>query len=101
MSTDDNDGAAVLLTLLLMPLSIVWKGFVLTKLWAWFVVPLGLPEIGIANAYGICLLLVLFTVTKKPDSENVTMERFASSAFFALFLPLATWGLGAAVHAFM
>lgn len=41
--------------------SAILRGYVLATLWRWFVVPLGMPEIGKAHAYGIAALLVLIT----------------------------------------
>lgn len=34
----------------------VYYAFVLTTLWAWFVVPLGVVNIGMAHAYGLSLI---------------------------------------------
>lgn len=34
----------------------IWSGYVLSILWAWFLVPFGLPEIGVAHAIGIVLI---------------------------------------------
>lgn len=40
---------------------VVAGGLVLTKLWVWFVVPLGPPPIGVAHALGIAVLVGLLT----------------------------------------
>lgn len=34
----------------------VYHAFVLSTLWAWFVVPLGVAKIGMAHAYGLALI---------------------------------------------
>lgn len=37
---------------------------VATKLWEWFVVPLGMPAIGVAHAYGLLLLFTMHAVAR-------------------------------------
>lgn len=34
----------------------LWRAYVIARLWAWFVVPLGLPAIGVVPAYGLTLV---------------------------------------------
>ncbi len=38
------------------------EGVMLTYVWAWFMVPLGLPAIGWAHACGLAILVSLFTM---------------------------------------
>lgn len=43
--------------------SVVMRGYVLSVLWAWFVVPaLGLPPLGVAHAIGLTLVAAMFTL---------------------------------------
>lgn len=52
-----------------VPLAI-WRGFVLTKLWMWFAVPIfGLPMLGLIPAIGLSLL-VGFLVYQHPLREK-------------------------------
>lgn len=37
---------------------------VVTKLWEWFVVPLGMPAIGLAHAYGLVLLFTMHAAAR-------------------------------------
>jgi len=39
----------------------VLRGWVLSYLWLWFLVPVGVPAIGVAHAMGMSLLISLFT----------------------------------------
>lgn len=48
--------------LLLVPFAVAWKGYVLHLLWLWFMVPLGLPAIGVALACGVGLVVSYLTV---------------------------------------
>lgn len=45
--------AIVVFLIAAVGVAIVWRGFVLSVLWAWFLVPLGAPAIGIALAVGL------------------------------------------------
>jgi hypothetical protein len=47
--------------LLLFTIASVLEGFVLSSLWEWFVVPLGVRHISIVHAIGICVLLDFLT----------------------------------------
>ena len=46
---------AVLFILLVVPF-MWWDGFVLAKLWGWFVVPLGAPVLGVWQAVGLAIV---------------------------------------------
>ena len=52
----------------------VLRGWVLTYLWGWFLVPLGLPPIGIAHAIGVALLVGMITHQSQPDCESPSRE---------------------------
>ena len=54
----------------LLPVIALLKAFVLTKLWLWFMVPFGLPVIGLAHAYGLTILIFLFTYTGLQTNQN-------------------------------
>lgn len=74
--------------------------FVLTRLWAWFVVPLGVPAIGMAHAMGLVLMLALMMMHLKvhedTDHETGLYRTIARSLAIAL-----AWGLGAIIAGFM
>lgn len=54
-------GLALLIALGLAIALAVLRGWVLSYLWFWFLVPLGVPSIGVAHAMGLSLLVSLFT----------------------------------------
>ena len=76
----------ILLSILLFPLSLVWNGFVFTKLWAWFVAPtFDLPILSIPTAIGIQVLIVLLF----PESNsNKDTKDFAEIWSFSFVFPL-------------
>jgi hypothetical protein len=76
---------------------VVLRGFVLSRLWGWFIVPLGLPSIGIAQACGIALILGFLSYSKSTTTKDNYVERTVEAFVSAL----ACWGFGAIVHWFM
>lgn len=64
----------VQLGIVLAPALMAWRGFVLSMLWAWFIAPLGLPEIGVLWAIGLAVVISMFTPAKnsgKVDWVNI------------------------------
>lgn len=94
--------AAVLLILLALGIIIVGavvKGFVLSTMWGWFIVPLGVPDIGIAWAIGITGVVGLLTydATLNRDSNEGLGYAFGG----AVVVPLVTLFFGWIVHLLM
>lgn len=71
----------------------VLRGLVLVQLWAWFLMPLGAPRIGIAHAIGLGIMSAMFTASgannEKKDWTNIFL------------LPIAALAVGCVVHLFM
>lgn len=102
MSEEKNDPTVELVAVVLMFLSVVplviFGGYTYMKLWFWFLVPLGVPAIGIANAIGINLLISFSTnKAKLKDGYSNNVERLLS----LWAIPLIVLVLGAIVHSFM
>lgn len=57
--------------IVIIPLTSIYYGWAISTLWNWFIVPLGVMEIGTAHAIGISCLLGLFLSTKanQPDKN--------------------------------
>lgn len=56
---------------LLIPVMIAFDGFVVWKLWTWFCVPLGAPQINLAHCLGITLLIQrMRPVNNRFDNES-------------------------------
>lgn len=103
-------GAEVLLYLLVsVPLAIgalFLRAFVLTKLWAWFAVPIfhsRLPVLAFGQAIGVLLLFAFLRYEyedKQPSSKSI-WERLAnsvlSSLLFSLLALLVAWIVSLAV----
>lgn len=84
--------------ILLWPVLAVWWAFVARLMWLWFVVPLGMPEIGKAHIYGLTLLLVS-SVTQVKEDEDV--PSLAHSIAVGLVKPSVLLVAGYVTHLFM
>lgn len=73
------------------------EGLVLSFLWEWFVVPLGLRPVSILHAIGICVLLDFVTYHyydyKKSDEAGLK-----TSLMYIVIRPIIAMAIGAAVH---
>lgn len=79
------------LVLLFLPWQIMLRGYVISKLWAWFIVPtFHQPNLRIPVALGISTLIGMFFVGVKQDDTNKEwyhpfMVGFLSSVLFLFF----------------
>lgn len=75
----------------LMVLSAVWKGFVLSVMWGWFVVPyFQLPPLTIPLAIGISMIASMLTwhrTGSEAQNDKSASEQFTTAAALSLFLP--------------
>jgi putative flippase GtrA len=77
------------------------RGWTVSILWEWFLVPLGLPALGIAHAIGISLAVAFLTHqtdTKKDDRES---QEAGLQIFTQVLTCLGTLGVGWIVMKFM
>lgn len=74
----------------------IWRGLALSILWGWFIVPLGLPPIGIAIAIGLSLTLSVLVPANRSKGEDITQEILA-----AFITPLIALCFGWVVHQFV
>jgi hypothetical protein len=84
-------GTEIFLAILLVPWQLVWRGWVLVRLWHWFVVPqFGLHELRIPFALGICGI-VSFLVPIFNDKKEKWWEGFARSTALSGVTLLLGW----------
>lgn len=80
------------------------KGWFLHILWGWFIVPLGVPSIGIAHVIGISILLTSFSVKKLSSSKNDDDDSpgpMFVSMLKSLFVQAVLLGIAWIFHCFM
>ncbi len=77
----------------------ILRGFVLSMLWGWFLVPIfGLPTLGIAAAIGISLVSTFLTYQHVETGENTNTGKRTA---IILLHPLVALIVGAIVQMFM
>jgi cytochrome bd-type quinol oxidase subunit 1 len=80
---------ATLISLLLLPFAAILRGFVLVKMWSWFVVPqFHCAPLRIPVALGLAGLIWLLTYHELPDEKEDESTRMARSIAGAFLLPL-------------
>jgi hypothetical protein len=93
---DSDKILAALGAIVIIPVSIALNGWAISVMWAWFIVPFGLPQIGIAHAAGISALAGLFkSSAPKNDDDFITVA--GKAIFFPLFILFFGW----IIHLFM
>lgn len=90
--------------LCLTALSAMWKGYVLTVLWAWFVTPIfGLPLLALAPAIGLSLVVSFLTYQHgvAQDDKGDFSDRMAKGVAMGLLWPAMALCIGLVVSQFM
>ena len=83
-------------------LGVVVNGWVLSHLWIWFLVPLGLPVISVAHCIGISMVTSWLTYqyqTSKGEEDGSKV--LTNLAIVFIVRPLATLGIGYIVKQYM
>lgn len=92
----------ILLGAVMLFVAVLVSAYVLSSLWLLFIVPLGLPAISVAHAYGISLLISLFRFNPfKKNQEQMTFESFSVAILLTLFISLMALGMGNFAALFM
>lgn len=86
-----------LAALVLMP---IYQGFILSIVWVWFMVPFGLPAIGIAWAIGLTIVVRLITHTNRAEPEEEKSKKTARLVG-AMLAPLCALGVAYIAHLYM
>lgn len=61
----------IIVVLLLLIPAMAWDGFVISTLWSWFVVPLGVVPIGVWHAAGLAVLTNYFKNVNVTQNEHL------------------------------
>lgn len=94
-----------LLLILAAPFGVLARGYALSVLWFWFIVPMGIRPITIAHAVGIGLVLSLFNLTKsgvpKRDPDESFLRHVYGIVFAELVGPFLVVAIGWLIHGWM
>lgn len=93
--------------------SFLWQGLVMVKLWEWFIVPFGLPELHMAHAIGLSIFFgfAAHQVDWRVLHQKAIRQHFLGpvshedeivDSLVILFVrPLLYWYIGWMIHLFM
>lgn len=94
--------ATILILLLMIVPSAIVRGFVLMKMWLWFIVPLGVNAISITHAIGLATLAGLLTHQSTGKELEKDQGKLIGSAIGEGFLaPLLILLMGYVIKSFM
>ena len=80
----------------------MWKGFVITLLWAWFIVTtFHLPALGLAAAIGLSCVSAILTWQYGPKDIKDIEENNHQAIILSFFYPALTLLIGWIAHMFM
>lgn len=94
---EDKTGILIAATLFLisLPFLAIYSGFVLSYLWLWFIVPLGVPAIAIGHAIGIMTIKnFVFYKYQKEKTEKGTSEDVYKALTALIVSPSVALGIG-------
>jgi hypothetical protein len=95
---------AVFFALIIVPFSVFLNAYTLSYLWLWFIVPLGVPVIGMVHALGLIALKGFLTfnfVAPKTENGKSLADKVVSNTVKSIAVPLTTLALGFIYHSFM
>lgn len=99
-----NPSLAILAVLgfpVVIAIASMWRGYVLSILWAWFVVPLfGLPQLSIPLAIGISLIVGMLT-NHRTGREVEKKGGLGNAIGLSVFVPALFLLMGWLVHMFV
>lgn len=80
----------------------ILNGYVLSILWAWFIVPtFHAPVLSIPVAIGVSMVIHYLTFTDTTDLAKKEDSKWWSSLLIALLRPVVVLAFGAVVHCFV
>lgn len=109
MTTTTNEEAKtgcamIIATFALAPFSMMWRGYVLTKLWAWFVVTrFSIPMIDLPSAIGLAVTVHFLTYQniRTPKDERPLSEQMMATILSMALLPAFVLFIGWIVNHWM
>lgn len=91
-----------ILIILSIPFAYIIRGFVLSTMWGWFLVPLGLIQIGKAHAVGVAVIVSLITyVPSQCKDEREGDDKVISYIAYSFASPFLVLLIGYIAKQFM
>jgi hypothetical protein len=96
-----KDGNKAILGALALPVIVFSWAWVLSIIWTWFMVPLGVGAISVAHAFGLALVAKCFTGNTSQKDSVDDLPWLSQLAMYAVFRPLIVFLLGWAASGLM
>lgn len=93
--------ALALSVLASFPFLVMLRGYMLSSLWEWFVVPLDVRPIGVVHAIGFSILVGIFTGLKKNKESPDDLDAAVTELVTNVAALVLVFGFGWVVHLFM
>ena len=77
------------------------QAWVLKKMWAWFIVPLGVATIGVSQAYGIVATVSVVLLAQIVNSAKKSDTKLWDLNVTVIVISLIELAFGAIAHSFM
>ena len=90
--------AQVIVTLVMIPVSIIYDGWILMTMWRWFITPLGVAGLSLLQAGGLSLMLAAI---KPKTSSEITRDNYWEKLVESIVRPLIALILAWYVHSLM
>ena len=75
--------------------------YMMAVLWGWYVVPLGLPAIGLAHMWGLSCLIAIYNFHNGPKKQFKTKRDQVQDNIIVILRPFLIFGLAAIGRLFM
>lgn len=79
----------------------IYAAFVYSWFWTWFVVPLGVMEVGLLHMFGLLIIVSGLKFTFRPNEPQHSTEDLFKGLFVGLFVNTINFGLGYVVVSVM
>lgn len=86
-------GTWLVVILLFFPLQVSARVLMFWLWWGWFVVPLGVPEIGVAHIYGLLIAVTAVRHGRRSGEEDEWLGKLSSRERFREYLFNAVYSL--------
>jgi len=99
----NKTASGCLFAILITPFQAIFNGWVLSKLWGWFMVPtFGLPALALPAAIGVAIVIAYLThqYIDTPEGSDL-WESIIKATLHSIWYPLLILAMGWCVQQFM
>jgi len=100
MNSNEKLLIGVIALLAVVP-AILIRGWVLVKVWTWFLIDLGAPVINIPQGLGIALICNFVIHTKTEDNEDDSYNNIGAKLLKPFIVPLASLLMALVIKQFL